>query len=499
MQIKTLVRDNQSLIPAVIELSFLPGLPQIHFLGLPDQLIKESLFRIKSALRSCGFEFPKTHQIVVNIRPTHIKKSSRGLELAVALGILQATKQIELPESFTDWYFYGELTLQGDVLAPDDLYLAGDWKRQSVTVLTGPLNQAAFFRSVTLKSLAHSQEIDFSSAEKEQGPQTCRPHFGKDLFFTQEQARFLEIAVWGGHSALLAGPAGVGKSTLAKALWSLMPPLRAAELEDMNFAMLPAPQAGGKTPGVWRPFLQPHHTSTPLSMVGGGVPPRQGEVSRAHRGLLVLDEFLEFKPAVQEALREPMEEARIRLSRSYEAREFPARAQYIGTTNLCPCGDWVPDRQVRCSRSAQSCRGYREKLSGPILDRFQILFFCRASDNRSSSAVLGSELLSKLEGLPLYAEAGLVNAYLSEPELLKRMSSLTILEHFPWEEGSYRRKIATMRVALTIAQLDGRESMGIEDLQEAMKWTWLPHQALKNQDGLTWERIQHSLGPRFHR
>lgn len=489
MKIYSLVRDAQGLAAVTVEISFLPGLPQIHFLGLPDQLIKESLFRIKSAFKACDLNFPKTHQIIVNIRPTHLKKSSRGLELAVALGILQATEQINLPKNFSEWFIYGELSLNGDVIAPEDLHLPSAWKKEGRRVLTGALEGDANFDVASLLRLSEVSKINL--IDKKNDSNIClRPKFGMDLKFNSEQARFLQIAALGGHSALLAGPAGSGKSTLAKVLWALMPMPIEQEVNEIETEAQGASNVSG-----WRPFIHPHHTSTPLSMVGGGVPPRKGEVSRAHRGLLVLDELLEFKLNVQEALREPMDDAKVRLSRSFEVREYLAKAQYLGTTNLCPCGDWVPNKKIRCSRSGTKCRAYREKLSGPVLDRFQILFFCLRT-NEGENTITGEEILKSLKSKISYNEA-LKNAYLQESEILALISSKCNLSLYPWGDASYRRRLATLRVALTIAQLAGRETIDPVDLDEAFKWTWIPHQALKNEDQLTWSRNQHTLGASF--
>lgn len=489
MQLKSLVLHSDTLVPVQLEISFLPGLPQIHFLGLPDQIIKESLFRIKSAFRACSFEFPKTHQIVVNIRPTHFKKSSRGLELAVALGILQATGQIQLPDGFEEWVIYGELSLSGEVEAPDDLFLKSDWRSGTETVLSGEasLNDVSF-PYLILKKLDQIGEIS-EVIDVGQGSEFKRPSFGSNFLVSKEQARFLEIMAWGGHSALLAGPAGSGKSTLAKILHGLLPPPTQSEWQEIKNL-----KSGIKEDleGPWRPFIQPHHTSTALSMVGGGVPPRKGEVSRAHRGLLVLDEFLEFNPRVQESLREPMEDGKIRISRSNMSKEFPAKAQYIGTTNLCPCGDWVPTTKVRCSRSASKCRSYREKLSGPVLDRFQILFFCQRNLETGSGVSVG-DVQKRLALRSEERELGEF-AFLPESEILRRLNKNVRLELYPWEQGSYRRKLAALRVALTIAELAGRSVILPDDIEESFRWTWLPHLALKNEDQLTWVQNQTNLG-----
>lgn len=477
---KSLVKNGDELSIVDIEISFLPGLPQIHFLGLPDQIIKESLFRIKTAFRACGFDFPKTHQTVVNIRPNHLKKSSRGLELAVALGVLQATSQVSLPEDISNWIVYGELTLDGDVIAPDDIFIGCEWYETSMQVLTGVCHKRPSVPLLNILRLDKWREISRAENMKLKSD-IVRPQINDQIRVSKSQARLLEILAWGGHSALLAGPAGAGKSTLTKNLHSLLPPPTSEEWAEIQKNYF---YSAEDLECAWRPIIQPHHTSTPLSMVGGGVPPKKGEVSRAHRGLLVLDEFLEFNTRVQESLREPMEEGKVRIARGPQSKEFSARTQVVATTNLCPCGDWVPQQKNRCQRSATKCRSYREKLSGPILDRFQILYFCHKTSATELTVSL-RQVLDLIEKRDSNQEMG-ANAFATEASILRRLDSNTKLEYFPWEQGSHRRRLATLRVALSLAELNLRETIQMQDIEEAFRWTWLPHLSLKSEEQLTW-------------
>src|SRR5437868_6572540 len=214
MKIKSLVRENNSLVPAEVEVTLLPGLPTIQFLGLPDQIIKESIHRIKSAIRQQGFDFPRAQQVFVNIRPNHLKKSSRGIELAVAAGILWETGQIPAYPVQDSFYIYGELGLSGEVFEPEDL--ASDFEPQGeAQVLTGSLSSVCcpFSRRV-IHELKDIPQPQFHGPEMKTLA-VKRPQEGLDFYFSEAHAEILSLAALGGHSLLLAGQSGSGKITIA--------------------------------------------------------------------------------------------------------------------------------------------------------------------------------------------------------------------------------------------------------------------------------------------
>lgn len=483
MKIKSLIRENDHLVPVEVELSFLPGLPQIQFLGLPDQAIKESIHRIKSAIRSQGFEFPKAQQVLVNLRPSHLKKRSRGLELAVALGILWETGQVEKPpESFV--FVYGELSLNGQVFEPEDL--VEDLEMEGVTVWTGSSQQN---RSVPFSRVCVKELCDVLNPEFVRGSPRVysleRPRFGLDLHFPERQARILKLVALGEHSLLLAGPAGSGKSTFAKTLVSL---LGEPSQQEMHEITRNNKGLGGESLS-WRPMVHPHHSTSPLGLIGGGVPPFRGDITRAHKGVLVLDELLEFHPRAQEALREPMEEFCIRLRRGRFVEEHPAETLVISTTNLCPCGDWVPQAKVVCGRSLKKCQSYVERLSGPLVDRFQVIFFTQKRE--SGKTILGEDLLQELEDVRAFrtrlaskdSRFCRVAGRWSWEELIKDLPSFYLQELFPKELASRRRDLATLRVARSFADLEKAEKMEPRHVEEALKVTFVPFEALKRLGG----------------
>jgi len=480
MKIQSLVRENNSLVPVEVELSFLPGLPQIQFLGLPDQVIKESIHRIKSAIRSQGFEFPKAQSILVNIRPNHFKKSSRGLELAVAAGILWEMEQLPKPSKAYSM-IYGELGLKGEVYEPEDLisdFEVGD----EHTILTGRPwdSHKATFQRASISELRELAAPSLVSAEARQY-RIARPAVGLDLLFPERQAKFLKLMALGEHPALLAGPSGSGKSTMAKTLASLL----ACPSQDDMHEIMKLNKAANKAPPCWRPVVQPHHSTSPLGLIGGGVPLSIGEIGRAHKGVLILDELLEFHPRGQEALREPMEEFVIRLRRGRHFDEHPAEALVIATTNLCPCGDWVPKSKVFCARSARKCQSYTERLSGPLVDRFHLLFFTQKKE--TGQAVLGADILKSLEEARAFRE----QLSMKDPRFLKLASRWSLDELyadlpsffkeqlFPQEMSSRRRELATLRVARTLADLAHSEELRPEHVEEALLWTYQSFEALK--------------------
>lgn len=483
MKIQSLIRNNDRLVPVEVELSFVPGLPQIQFLGLPDQAIKESIHRIKSAIRNQGYEFPKAQQILVNLRPSHLKKSSRGLELAVALGILWETEQVPKPTT-SEAFVYGELSLGGEVFEPEDLVEDFD-PDEELTVWTGQgVSRSAPFSRSRLSELKSVSSPEVWPCSPRVYP-IERPSVGLDLEFPERQAKLLRLVALGEHSVLLAGPAGSGKSTIAKSLHALLQAPTQKEMHEIRQNN----KGGSETPLSWRPLVHPHHSTSPLGLIGGGVPPFKGDITRAHKGMMVLDELLEFQTRAQEALREPMEDFRIRIRRGRYVEEHPAEALVIATTNLCPCGDWVPQAKVICGRSIKKCQSYMERLSGPLVDRFQITFFTRKREE--GGTVSGVALLKELE------EVRQFRAQLAEKDprflrvasrwtwedLTRDLPSFYMRELFPKELSSRRRELATLRVARSMADLMKAERLHPLHVEEALKITHLPFESLKRLGG----------------
>lgn len=476
IKVQSLIQDRNSLVPVEVELALWPGLPGIQFLGLPDQHLKESSMRIKSAIKHAGFQFPVAQQILVNLRPSHLKKTSRGLELAVAAAYLWETGQVQKPVSSSDFFIYGELSLAGEVIEPEDL--ASSFQLPHSIVLTGkkPLRTAPFRRQVIshLRELESPQEI---SAERVL-ESAVRPREWIEKSFSNHQARLLEILAVGEHSLLVAGPAGSGKSTVAQALPGFLKEPSPEELADLQKIHA---HFGQKI--LWRPVVKPHHSTPIIAMVGGGSVPFAGEISRAHGGVLILDELLEFKSAVQEALREPFEEGKMRVFRNGQLKEYPAQTQILATTNLCPCGNWTPlnPESKNCRISMVKCRSYGPRLSGPLLDRFEILDF--TSGIGDISEVSGRQLLEKIkqaqEFSKLRSKSPLPNSRLSSVDLLAGFTSLEMKKMGFDEQVSHRRKLAVARVSRTLADLDLSEKIRNHHIDEAVQKCLNSFQRLK--------------------
>lgn len=466
MRIKSFIKYGVEWCPVEIELSFLPGLPHFQFLGLPDTALRESQWRIKSAIRHQGYEWPKGKQIVVNMRPPHIRKTSQGLELAITCAFLWATGQVKksplLPE--IPWV-YGEVGLQGEVYAPDDIYraeceLAGD------ILLTGQSEKNYPFDVAMIRDLRGLEQIELRTVS--QTERTTNNPALPDYYFCETSAKLLQIMAAGEHSALLVGPAGSGKTTMGESLRHLLKPLNSREQKEVRKWALAM-----NWPLQSRPFVMPHHSTPNISMIGGGVPPVPGEITRANKGILILDELLEFSSVVKESLREPIVSGKISVSRLGVRKEYPADFLLLATSNLCPCGQLVPGKLMSCRFSLTKCRSYTERLSGPLADRFQILAY--SHQWRKSKDMSLQEIKASVQKAQHFAEKTRgqikVNGKLTIEEITPTMDHFLRHGGSPEIQGSRRRHQAVLQVARTLADIEEKKELGIAHIHEAMDYT----------------------------
>lgn len=445
MKILSLIEYQHRLIKAEIEIQLLPGIPQIHFLGQADKQIKESFFRIKSALKSSGFKFPINQQVIVNITPTHLRKSSKGLELAVAVGILHLTGQKDFALDFTQTIVYGELELSGQIRAPEDLL---QFARSLIPsdqnfILTGFFSNSTGLRGKNVFSLADL------SAEKMlfqiQGPDLDdmkeaqeRDQFLESAFFTNDEAEIIFLVATTGAHVLLSGSAGSGKTSLAKSLRYFLP------------------SSKNQRP---KTVLSPHHSITVGGFLGGGSTLYAGDIERVQDGLLIMDEFLEFHPQILELLRGPMMGGKLELSRAGARREFENDFQVAATTNLCPCGKWIPkDPTISCRFSRTKCQRYLDRLSGPILDRFGLFYFY---PTKKQKRVVSAEKI--FQRIKRFYQKSCDTLY---SELPINDSNVVIFEN-QFSDLPKRRELWLKKIAQVYAFESNESEVGLDHLKKA--------------------------------
>jgi magnesium chelatase family protein len=473
MRVFSFIREGLELKPVEVEVSLMPGLPLFHVTGLADQAIKESLLRVRASLKAAKFDLPTRLKVFFNLKPAYLRKKSDGLDLAFTVAYLLKTKQIHIDlEGSERLYVYGELGLNGEVTSGDEVELLPSILEGQLLIGRGPTPK------IPCSQISHLTEIESPLILADSPPRLSLPRPpAEDLYFENEAARLISIIATGEHSVLLAGPAGSGKSTLVNATHQVLRELSGDE--QMDVARIA--KVCGQEP-QWRPLVSPHHTIPIMSMVGGGSPPFPGEITRAHRGVLLLDEFLEFQAVVREALREPIETRSITVSRQGVAQKFPADFLLFATTNLCPCGELIPKMEKTCQSSRRRCRSYVEKLSGPILDRFEILTLTKSSWSRNTRVSLASIRERVAAGQKFAFEsrgqAGM-NSRLRDDEIERFVSSNVLHQMYGPVDGSRRRSKALVRVARTIADLDGIRAVGQDQLDEARKWTSASFESLR--------------------
>ena len=478
-----------------VEVHLASGLPSFTLVGLPDTEVKEARDRVRAAIQNCGFEFPQ-RRITVNLAPADLPKESGRFDLSIALGILIASGQIKAPD-LDGHEFVGELALSGDLRAVrGTLAMCAAIRHEA-----GPQHKAARAFILPLESAPEAALIEGMSILPAQNLlQVCAHLAGRELLAPfavppaptlahypdlaevkgQAQAkRALEVAAAGGHSLLMSGPPGAGKSMLAQRLPGLLPPMTSVEaLESAAVHSL----AGSFKLAHWnqRPFRAPHHSASSAALVGGGGTPRPGEISLAHNGTLFLDELPEFQRGVLEALREPLETGQINIARAAHRAEFPARFQLVAAMNPCPCG-WLGHPAGKCRCTPDQVARYRGKLSGPLLDRIDLMLDVPAVDEADLSARGDGESSATVRARVTTARAvqierqGKPNARLNPDEVDRHAR--------PDEAGAQLLKQAMARLSLTarayhrilkvarsIADLAGIEQISSAHVAEAIHY-----------------------------
>ena len=484
-----------------VEVHLANGLPSFTLVGLADVEVKEARERVRSAIQNSGLEFPNNKRITVNLAPADLPKDSGRFDLPIALGLLAASGQID-GARLAGYEFAGELSLSGELRAVRGALAMSVALHAShvVTQLVLPAasaDEAALIPGAQvyrahhlLDVVQHFLPLGTEGAATEPGPGWSRvasdvrptPARYPDMSDVKGQLgakRALEIAAAGGHSLLLMGPPGAGKSMLAQRFAGLLPAMTTEEaLESAAVASL-----GGRfSLDQWaqRPTCHPHHTASAVALVGGGSPPRPGEISLAHNGVLFLDELPEFPRAALESLREPLETGRITISRAARRADFPARFQLIAAMNPCPCG-YLGAVHKACRCTPDQVARYQGKLSGPLIDRIDL--------HVEVPAVNTAELMNAPPGEPTaaiqarcsaararaMARQGVANQALQgrafDQHLLLDDAAAKFLNvaaaRLGWSARSTHR---ALRVARTIADLAGAERTQVTHVAEAMQY-----------------------------
>jgi magnesium chelatase family protein len=484
-----------------VEVDIASGLPQTTIVGLPDQTVKESKERVKSAIKNSGFPFSST-KLTINLAPADLKKEGPSFDLPIAIGILACNGYIN-PSGLEKTILLGELALDGVLRKAKGVLsvasLSGRTGHRLIIPKANEWEASMEKRSdircaATLRDVASFLNGESTLPEPRSKPTaTSEDEVVYDMDFSEVKGQWLakraiEIAAAGAHNLLFIGPPGAGKTMLSRRIPTILPPLRHEEIIEISKIY----SVAGQMPHTSsllnrRPFRAPHHTISQIGLVGGGSFPRPGEISLAHGGVLFLDEFPEFRRDAIEALRGPLEDGEVLISRAKQSIRFPSRFLFVCAMNPCPCGHLMSKKQT-CRCSLGQIQRYVNKISGPIFDRMDLHVELPAIEYSDLVSAHPSESSCDVKTRVLEARARQADRFQDSPirvnsemnpRELKRHCSLgedggRLLEQAMKELGfSARGYHKVLKVARTIADLDGSEKIGGEHVAEALQYRTL--------------------------